>query len=236
MKETELFRYNDDKRWTFETTDIKEILFKHMVEGRVVADYKKDFKEIGLTTEAVESFDDVFFGDDSFSEREREMFCTVPYEVRLKQFNSFFAENHIDKKDFNRDSWKEFVKYIIELNIDLDPHIGFHATPNVIPRDKVEGEVRGGWSIKGTEHDHRNNDQLMAFYSLSLEKLFRQKNIGKLYIVRSNLANGYNHYPDNDGHWGRSGNLSIISEIDFTDEDSQILDEMATQLEDEKAA
>jgi len=232
MKETELFRYNEDKRWTFETTDTKEILFKHLVEGRIVADYKDDFKEIGISDEVIDSFEDVFFGDETFSERDREMFCTVPYEVRLRQFGSFFRENNVDVKDFGRESWIPFIKYILDLNMELDPHIGFHATPYII--SKTKSDARGGWSIKGTEHDHRNGDQLMAFYSLSLEKLFRQKNINKIYIVRANLANGNNHYPDNDGHWGRSGSLSIVSEINFSDEDSRALDEMAAKMEAEK--
>jgi len=177
MIEKELFRYNDDKRWTFETTDTKEILFKHMIEGRIVSDYEKDFTELGFSKDVVLSFSDVFFGDESFTEREREIFCTVPYEVRLKQFNSFFNEHDMKVKDFNRDNWNSFIMYIIELNIDLDPHIGFHATSNLIPKEKSDDGSRKGWNIKGTEQDHRNADQPMAFYSLSLEKLFRQKKL-----------------------------------------------------------
>jgi hypothetical protein len=226
MRDPEFYKFNEDKRWTFETNSPKEILFKNFVEEQILNDYKKDLLSLGISEDVVDSIDDLFLGD-FFSDRDKEIFCTLPYEIRLRQFNSYFEEKNKTVDEFNEKDWVDFISYIIELNKDLDPHIGFHATPSVVSKEKLQNQTnREKWSIKGTEQDHRNDDMPMAYYSLSLEKLFRQKNINKLYIVRANLAPGNNHYPDNDGHWGRSGNLSIISEINFTDEDNKRLDEL----------
>jgi hypothetical protein len=223
MTNHEGFTYAEDRRWTFETQDLKEILFKQKVEQKIISDYKVDFKELGIDDDSLELFDDVFL-DENLSERDREIFCSLPYEIRLRQFKSFFEEFNLkNKTKFNREDWMNFIKYIIDINKDLEPHLGFHATPYNISKDKTPGRFREGWYIKGTENDHRNSDQPMAYYSLSLEKLFRKKEFNTIYVVRANLAPGNNHHPDNDGHWGRAGNLSIISEITFTDEDEQNL-------------
>ncbi len=234
----ETFNYAD-KRWVFETTNKKEILFKHFVEKYIIGDYKRDLKEIGVSDNYVEMFEDVFYSDE-FSEREKEMFCTVPYEIRLRQFESFFNKNNIPKNKMSRKDCSGFIKHIIDLNIDLDPHLGFHVTPFFINKIKNQKSNRESWNIKGTEQDHRNNDQPMAYYSLSLERLFRKKEIKKIYVVRANLSEGSNHYPDNDGHWGRSGSLSIVSEIEFSDEEERALDmdsdneDQVVDLEQEK--
>lgn len=237
-KGLEVFNHAD-KRWVFETTNKKEILFKHFVEKYIISDYKKDLKEIGVSEECIEMLEDVF-NSDEFSEREKEMFCTVPYEIRLRQFESFFSKNNIPKNKMSRKDCSNFIKHIIDLNIDLDPHLGFHVTPFFINKIKNQKSNRESWNIKGTEQDHRNNDQPMAYYSLSLERLFRKKEIKKIYVVRANLAEGSNHYPDNDGHWGRSGSLSIVSEIEFSDEEERALDtgsdneDQVVDLEQEK--
>ena len=115
MTNPEDFSYKEDRRWTFETQDLKEILFKQKVEQKIISDYKIDFKELGIDDDSLELFDDVFL-DEDLSERDREIFCSLPYEIRLRQFKSFFEEFNLkDKTEFSREDWMNFIKYIIEM-------------------------------------------------------------------------------------------------------------------------
>lgn len=204
----------DDKRWDFETTDSREILFKHMVEDQIMTAYEKDLSELSVSNKSIENLEDALI-DQSITERDREIFYCIPYELRIRQFQSNLPKKK-EGEDITTDEWISFVKDMIDINKDSEPHIGFHVSTYDIKKDKKpQGATREEWTIKGTEIDNRNDDHAMAYYSLSIDKIFSQKGLKHLYVIRANLANGYNHYPDNNGHWGRSASLSVITKIDL---------------------
>ncbi len=222
-----------DRRWTFETNNPREILFKHMVEGQIMKDYESDLDAIGVSKESLVNLQEALI-DPSLDERKREIFYCIPYELRAMQFKADLPEPSSDGV-ISTESWVRFVHNIIDLNKGSDPHLGFHVSPREIGKRKIQSARpmpgrREAWDIDGTEFDDRD-ERKMAYYSMSLERLFTKKGLRHVYVVRANLAPGNDHKPDNNGHWGRAATLSVITKLDLQGENLNVLlDKMQEQV------
>lgn len=183
-----------------------ETAFETIMLANILEDYKADMSKAGFSDEEQLNFTKEL---GQLSEADKKKVLSLPYEIRQRMF-PFYKEdldkNKIDVAGVVRD----ILNTALEFNFDL----GYHTTNEKIKKiEGKNGEV--SWEIKGLEHDHRDNDLSMAYYSRNYEDIYKQKKFQYIYVVRAND----DHRVGSDGKWWRAPSLSVVSEIPMSSVD-----------------
>ncbi len=143
---------------------------------------------------------------------------SLPHELCERKFSQF--EKALDE---GTSTPTELITELINVSKKHSFSIGYHTSPNDIKPDK-----NGRWSIKGTEKDHRDNDNVMAYYSRHYRHLFKKKGPKFVYIVRTEPGSH-----KTDGNWSRASELSIVAAVPFEDV-FHFVERTASQIEKKK--
>ncbi len=182
----------------------KEKYFLEAIHQFLVDKIGKEFIEVGFSNS---DLDYLLEALDKLPKSDKELFLSLPYDLRIKKYKEYFEE--LEKGRDSKDIIDELISFVCDRKEKY--HIGYHTSADRIPLDFKTGE----WNVIGTEKDHRNDDLLMAYYSLNFRDLYNGGKIKKyLYLVRADLTR---HYRDNNLAWGRSYTLPIIEEINMDD-------------------
>lgn len=190
---------NDDIR-------LKEYLFREIVEKHARKDFEQAMKGFGYSEEEIGVFEDELdkLGDGA------EKVLSWPWELRNKFLPNF-------KKDINegKKTVQDMVKKVFEVGSQNNSRIAYHCSLYDIAKDNKKGE----WVVWGSEIDHRDNDQKMAYYSFDYYNLYREKNPRYLYLISSHRKTTAHK---TDGVSGRAKSLDIIAKLDLREVDAEV--------------
>ena len=135
----------------------------------------------------------------NYSEEEILSVLALPKELAEKNFTQF--EQRLQAGDSPEEVMRDYIQKVAKYQFS----IGFHTSP----RDIKPSLEDGSWGIKGSEKDHRDNDRLMAYYSVQYRHLFKKMGSKYIYIVRASPQDK----SDEDKNWFRNDTLSIITRL-----------------------
>ncbi len=186
----------------------KDRIFDQYMKSKINEDFLSDFgdyfsqEEVDLLRQSLTVLDDETITS----------VISLPYELRGK-----FFQKMLDKQQAGTDLKGIIDEFIFKVS-QYQYTIGYHTSPFEIKPD--ENDV---WNIKGTEHDHRDDDRMMAYYSTQYRHLFKKKNPKFIYAVRSSIADDSHK---TDGNWYRGDTLSVITKVPF-EEVVELVEKMA---------
>ena len=178
---------------------IKDRLFDEYMKRVIMEDFYADLKDY-FSDEEIDIFRREF---SELSIEEFEAAISIPYELRQKLFMRLFEA--YDKGTKLETVIAGYVSQVARYGYS----IGYHTSPY-----EIEPTDSGMWSIKGTEADHRDDDRMMAYYSIQYRHLFKKRHPKFIYAVRSSLTDGSHK---SDGNWHRGDSLSVIMKVPFED-------------------
>lgn len=161
-----------------------------------------------LTDKFFEDLEDYFTFDEvdqmrktlaDYSDEEIIAAISIPHKLRDGNFEKFHGEVERGEK-----TPEEIIRRLIDVSKRYGFGVGYHTSPTDI-KPRPDGE----WFIKGTENDHRDSDLSRAYYSSKFKHLYKAKEVGYIYVVRT-------HPEDKtDGNWSRASTLSVIMRVPF---------------------
>ena len=210
-----------------EKKKVKESLFAELVEGKLYDSYIENMKSSGFSQKNIDNFTEQL---SQLSEEDRMYVLSLPWE--LKQNSFAFYNEQIEK---NKLKVSDMINAILKISKEKNNfQVCYHSSnTNIEPNTKFNpyvGRDVKGWVIKGTEKDHRDEDQYRAYYSKDYQHLYRTKNPKYLYLVAVNQSSN-----KNDGAWGRASSLSVIDKIDISETEKK-LEEGLQEFENKKKA
>jgi hypothetical protein len=210
-----------------ERKKVRETLFAEIVEGKLYDSYIENMKAAGFSQEDTNNFREEL---SQLSEQDRMYVLSLPWE--LKQNSLPFYKQQIEKGRF---TISDMINNIIKITKDKNNfQICYHSSNTQIEPEKkfnpYVGRDVNGWVIKGTEKDHRDEDQYKAYYSKDYQHLYRTKNPKYLYLVAVNQSS-----TKNDGAWGRASSLSVIDKINIPETEKE-LEEGLQEFDNKKKA
>lgn len=214
-----------------EKNSIDEQNFRSVIESHLEDNAFRLLEKNGFSADELEYFRKIFV---DLPRKEREYIISYPYELKIRNLQG--SKNLPPEKRIDL-----FVKGAIMTGEKDGRIIGFHASPSMIlPNDKERvGETlkrTTGWTILGTEPDHRDNDILKAYYSLDYLNVYRDKNPKYIYPVAVLTKTGTHKKDANK--WGRASKLDVIDRFDIKEIDKEVvlLSKSSTNKDKEKEA
>lgn len=194
-----------------EEIKLKEYLFRELVETSALKDFEDSMRGFGYSEEEIETLHNELekLGDGM------QRVLSFPWELRNK-----FLPNFKKMIDEGKSSIPEMVKKVFEVGTKNGSKIAYHCS-NI---DITKNNKDNSWVVWGSEADHRDNDNKMAYYSFDYYNLYRTKSPKFLYLVSSH-RNSLAHKTDGVS-WGRAPSLDIIAKIDLRNMDAQLSERM----------
>ena len=181
---------------------LKELIFGYLICQDLQEHIVKEFEDREVPNEVIEAVITEF---KKLSIEERKQVLAWPQELRMRQDEHSFFSRAINRLIDTEDA-VEFLETLRSVAADPSHRwtIGYH-----ISKTDISPRSDGSWNIKATEKDHRDNDLPRAYYSLSYEMLYREKQaLGSyLYLIRASENDA------NDGKWYRANDLSVIHRV-----------------------
>jgi len=125
---------------------------------------------------------------------------SLPHQLRKRNFEAFEEAIYTE----GQDPEKVMNNFVNRAKVHKFG-VGYHTSAADIRPNSETGE----WIIKGTENDHRDNDLSKAYYSSKFKHLYKAKDAGFIYAVRTSPED------KTDGNWSRAGTLSVIMRVPF---------------------
>lgn len=199
-----------------EKNNLYEQSFRSVIESHLEDNTFKLLEKNGFSEDEIEEFRKIFL---NLSKKEREYVISYPYALKIRNLQG--SKNLSPEKRIEL-----FVKGAIMTGEKDGRIIGFHASPSIIlPNDKEKvGETMRtttGWTILGTEPDHRDNDIFKAYYSLDYLNIYREKNPKYIYPVAVLTKTGTHKKDANK--WGRASRLDVIDQFDIKEIDKEVV-------------
>tara|TARA_B100000900_G_scaffold408914_1_gene423951 strand:+ start:243 stop:920 length:678 start_codon:yes stop_codon:yes gene_type:complete len=175
--------------------EIADFLFDQYMKQHLLDKFFEDLEDY-LDTSQIE---EVRASLASYKDDEVTIATAIPNELREKNFQRLHDEVTKEGK-----TPAEAIKRLVEASNRYNFGIGYHTSPI-----DIRPTANGVWNIKATEQDHRDGDLARAYYSSKFRHLYKAKNDGYIYAVRTSPED------KTDGNWSRSSSLSIIMRVPF---------------------
>ncbi|QSH39662.1 hypothetical protein JXR01_01475 [Candidatus Kaiserbacteria bacterium] len=172
-----------------------DFLFDQYMKQHLLDKFFEDLEDF-LDEEHIE---DIRAALASYTDSEVVIATAIPHELRERNFQRLHDEIINEKK-----TPVEAVKHLVEVSNRYGFGVGYHTSPV-----DIHPKSNGEWNIKATEQDHRDGDIARAYYSSRFRHLYKAKNDGYIYAVRTSPED------KTDGNWSRSSSLSIIMRVPF---------------------
>lgn len=175
---------------------LRNKLFEQYMKQHIVGLFFEEARDVGFRDDQIEEIQNSLSKHD---DSEILGALSLPHELREKWLSRAFESIEADKN-----TPVLCIEQLVSLGKKFGFTIGYHTSPQDI-RPKDNGE----WVIRGTEHDHRDNDIAMAYYSNKYRHLFKLKSPQYIYVVRAERDHR------SDGNWNRAPSLSVIMRLPF---------------------
>lgn len=190
-----------------EDLKLKEYFFRDIVENKALNDFEGTMRNFGYTEDQIHELENELdkLGKGS------EAVLSFPYELRNK-----FLPNFKKMIDEGKSSIDAMVKKVHEVGVKNNTRIAYHCSNVDIQKNPKDGS----WVVWGSEADHRDSDNKMAYYSFDYYNLYRTKSPKYLYLISCH-RNSSAHKTDGFS-WGRAPSLDIISKINLSEVDNEV--------------
>lgn len=209
-----------------EREKVRDLFFRQYIETEMESELFNEIKKGGLDDAQINELRKSF---SALNDQEKEFAYALPYELRKRNFKFQAGQIKAGKKSID-----QFWDSVIKIGLQTGRRLGYHLSPYDIPptKNKINGEDE--WFINGTEQDHRNSDNPMAYYSEDYNNLYRTKGGTHLYVISSQRGSGTGHYVDNTNHWGRASTLAVVQKFDMRKVDAFVNEQTAEYFNQKK--
>jgi len=200
-------------------------VFNQLVETKLYDSFIDSFEKHGFSQEEISEFDNVV---KNLSLEEYDALISHPHE--LKERGVPYGIKMIRS---GKMTMEKFVRDIVQYNLKIGRRVAYHTSDkNILPVRKNDKET-GEWVVYGTERDHRDDDNYMAYYSFDYVNLYRKKNPDHIYAISIQTKGRFGHRKDYTGEWGRAPSLTVIDHFNVKELDQEV-NEMMEKIKQSK--